>query len=251
MKGLVLIALLAVVPAFSLSAPLQQGADPWGTVKGRLVWDGDKIPVPGHLADPNIPPGVKVPDDRLIVNAKNRGIRNGLVWLEWEEGKGNTVHPNLRLLNAPEVAVTIKGFRYHPPVTALRAGQPLVVKNADQVPYPLRCMSLEARNETGLLLPAGQAYKIAGLAAQRYPLILGSDVHPWMRGYVGVFDHPYFAVTDEDGRFEIKLAPAGPVRVFIWQQKMGWLGGKDGRDGYRHTVPASGIIDLGDLKMKK
>ena len=52
-----------------------------------------------------------------------------------------------------------------------------------------------------------------------------------MIGYVRVFDHPYYALTDEDGKFEIKNAPAGKFRMVVWQEKQGFLGGKEGRFG--------------------
>ena len=51
-----------------------------------------------------------------------------------------------------------------------------------------------------------------------------------MTGYVRVFDHPYFAVTDENGNFEIKNAPAGKFRIVYWHEN-GIRGGAKGRAG--------------------
>jgi hypothetical protein len=47
------------------------------------------------------------------------------------------------------------------------------------------------------------------------------DVHPWMTGYVVVTDNPHFAVTGDDGSFEIKDVPAGKYTVEIWHEKYG------------------------------
>jgi hypothetical protein len=52
-----------------------------------------------------------------------------------------------------------------------------------------------------------------------------------MSGYVRIFDHPYYAVTDEDGKFEIKNAPAGKLRIVYWHEAKGLLGGAKGRAG--------------------
>jgi len=56
---------------------------------------------------------------------------------------------------------------------------------------------------------------------------------------VRVFDHPYFAVTNEQGRYEIKDAPVGKYRIFIWHSAGGFSGGNDGRFGYELTITPS------------
>ena len=47
------------------------------------------------------------------------------------------------------------------------------------------------------------------------------DVHNWMHAYVGVVDHPYFAVTHGGGKFELKDVPAGTYTVEAWHEKLG------------------------------
>ena len=54
-----------------------------------------------------------------------------------------------------------------------------------------------------------------------------------------IFDHPYYAVTDEDGKFEIKDAPAGNYRIVYWHENVGFKGGKDGRFGEPVAIPAN------------
>ena len=47
------------------------------------------------------------------------------------------------------------------------------------------------------------------------------DVHNWMQAYIGVLDHPYFAVTHDGGNFELKNLPEGTYTVEAWHEKLG------------------------------
>src|SRR6266566_1627035 len=50
---------------------------------------------------------------------------------------------------------------------------------------------------------------------------LGCDVHPWMRGWLVVLDHPHAAVTGADGRFAIAAVPAGSYTLALWHETLG------------------------------
>ena len=72
---------------------------------------------------------------------------------------------------------------------------------------------------------------------------LRCDVHPWMRGYLGVLSHPYFAVTGRDGRYTLARVPAGDYVVAAWHERLGTRERKV-------EVAAGGVVDadfeLGD-----
>ena len=68
-----------------------------------------------------------------------------------------------------------------------------------------------------------------GLGAEPGPVQYKCTIHPWMAGYVRVFDHPYFAVTDADRKFEITNAPAGKFRIVYWHETA--CGGAKGQFG--------------------
>jgi hypothetical protein len=67
-----------------------------------------------------------------------------------------------------------------------------------------------------------------------------------------VLKNPYFAVSDKDGKFEIKNAPAGTYRLVAWQEGMGWVVGdtKPNKMGKKITIKADGVTDLGKLSVK-
>jgi hypothetical protein len=69
-----------------------------------------------------------------------------------------------------------------------------------------------------------------------------------MVGWLRIFDHPYFAVTDEDGKFEIKLAPAGNYSLMSWHEAVGY--GPGGRQGVPVTIKGGADTDVGKLELK-
>ena len=73
-----------------------------------------------------------------------------------------------------------------------------------------------------VILPAKGEQKIENLKADRYPVKIACNIHPWMGAWVRVFSHPYYAVSDADGRFTIQQAPAGKYRLVSWHEAVGW-----------------------------
>jgi hypothetical protein len=102
------------------------------------------------------------------------------------------------------------------------------------------------------LIPAGAQHTVNAkiLEAKNRPYQVSCNIHPWMKAWVLVCDHPYFAVTDKDGTFQIKNAPAGTFRLMIWKDDHGWLGGVKGRNGMEVAIKAGGVTDVGQLKIK-
>src|SRR5205823_385950 len=94
-------------------------------------------------------------------------------------------------------------------------------------------------------VPAGGQVEIKDLVAERLPMLIECGIHPWMNGKVGIFAHPYFAVTDENGNFEIKNAPAGKYRIIVYNNT--YNGGAEGRFGQQITIGAGTTLDLGNI----
>jgi hypothetical protein len=104
--------------------------------------------------------------------------------------------------------LTQRGCMYDPHVVALRAGQTLEIKNDDQATHNILAMPRQNpewnRSETPGAAPLEETFAIPELA-----IPLRCNVHPWMKSYVFVFSHPYYAVTGKDGQFELKNSGAG------------------------------------------
>jgi hypothetical protein len=88
-----------------------------------------------------------------------------------------------------------------------------------------------------ILLRSGMTHNYTLVTTQRMlPDVVTDSIHPWFQGSVRAFEHPYFAVTDESGHFQIEDAPAGSWRLVIWHERIGYQGGAIGRLGERIAI---------------
>src|SRR5262245_42747456 len=270
MRKLFALAMFALVPAVVARAADE---DKWVTVKGKIVWDEAKgapparQPVKATKDEEVCAKDKEFLSEDWVVSSKSKGLKTVVVWLapeptpenlkllqsrklrDYPSFKAEDVHPALAKPEKQEVEIDQPCCRFIPHIVVARAGQDIVIKNSAPVPHNAKWVSRN-NDEINPLLPAGQQHVVKGLKAERFPIEISCSIHPWMKAWVRVFDHPYFAVTDEDGNFEIKNAPIldGKLRIFIWQEH-GLHGGKEGRFGQTLEVKP-GTMDLKEIKFK-
>jgi hypothetical protein len=234
-----------------------QGDSAWGTIKGQIVYDGDPIPEQKPLnvskdQEHCLGKGPILSED-WVVNKQNKGVRWTFVWLSPDPGAAANlpIHPTLKDIQNKEVEIDQPRCAFVPHCLAMREGQVLVAKNSSPIAHNVRWVGNPIKNPGGSnIIPTNGSFKIENLKADKLPLIVECNIHPWMKGRVGVFDHPYFAVTDDNGNFEIKLAPAGEHRLKVYHESVGWRGGAAGRNGEKITIKGGGVTDLGKLGIK-
>jgi hypothetical protein len=129
----------------------------------------------------------------------------------------------------------------------MRAGQVLLTKNSSPVNHNVNIISTGNNPSQNLLIPAGKEIKVEGWGAAAAPTKIECNIHPWMTAWVRVFNHPYFAVTDKDGNFEMKNAPAGEYNLVTWQEEVGWV--KGGKVGVPINIKADGVTDAGKIEL--
>jgi len=199
--------------------------DAKGSIKGAVSFEGDapkrkQIDVSGdktctalHASEP------LMTEDLPIV--KDGKLANVIVYVKTGAEKWS--------FDAPTTAAVVdqKGCHYVPHILAIMAGQPIEVLNSDETTHNIHGKSPTGENpEFNISQTKAGQKDTKKLEAAELPYMLGCDVHKWMNARVGVFDHPFFAVTGEDGAFELKGLPDGEYEVEGWHETLKTTSGK-------------------------
>jgi plastocyanin len=154
--------------------------------------------------------------DLLEVHPKTKGLRYVLIHVVEPSGglkareaqeTGGPVPPGERVVDQLDQMFT-------PRVIAVQAGEAVAFTNSDPANHNVRTSSGNATNEFNVFTGSGGKYVHRFAADGRTgPVRLGCDIHPWMRGWIYVFDYPFFAVTDAEGRFRIKGLKPGEYKI--------------------------------------
>lgn len=229
----------ALVVAISSGARAEDKPQ-WVTIKGQVVFPANKkIPAREAL---NVTQDKEhclsnkaILDESFIVNAKSRGIKNVVVYLrpldkEAAGFEAAQIHPDDAKRKPADVIIDQPCCMFVARVTCARVGDTIVVKNPSPVAHNFFWSSTNNGDHNPTLAAKTDWKMPKALVKESPPISYKCSIHPWMSGYVRIFDHPYYAVTDDDGKFEIKNAPAGKFRIVFWHEN-GVKGGRDGRFG--------------------
>ncbi|MXX77070.1 MAG: TonB-dependent receptor [Holophagales bacterium] len=115
-----------------------------------------------------------------------------------------------------------QGCRYTPRVAGIMVGQELKVLNSDELLHNVHSLS-EVNRPFNRAMPAAIKQATFSFTDEEPAFRIKCDVHPWMSSYVGVFSHPYFAVSGPDGSFEIPGLPAGTYTIEAWHERLGTM----------------------------
>jgi hypothetical protein len=228
----------------------------WVTVKGQVVFPADKkVPARAALNVTQdkmhcLAKGA-ILDESVIVNAKNRGVANVVVYLRPDSTEPaaaftkEQVHPADANRKPADVVIDQPCCMFVARVTCARVGDTIVVKNPAPVPHNFFWDSANCGTHNPNINAKAEWKMPNALKAERAPIQYKCTIHPWMSGYVRVFEHPYYAVTDADGNFEIKNAPTGKFRIVFWHEN-GVKGGAPGRFGEKLEIAAGkgGTMEL-------
>jgi hypothetical protein len=195
-------------------------AEGWGTLKGHVVFGGDP-PTPKVLAEKGKAPkdpevcakDAPLVSERLVVDGTSKGVKNVLVYLS----RPTRINDDAKKAAASaKVMFDQEKCIFTPHVLGMMNGSTITLKSSDPVNH-----NINAKLKTSPfnnLIAGGASVPFAPQGPERTPGEVTCDIHPWMKAWWMVVDHPYFAVTDAKGNFEIKNAPAGTQKVVVWQE---------------------------------
>ena len=256
-----LFCLAAFTAAAVLPTAAAQPPGGWSTIKGQVTFPAGKdlpkrAPLEVTQDKAHCLSKGQILDEALIVNEKNRGVKNVVVWLRPDDEdkesklKAEQIHPSDKARKAATVTIDQPCCMFTPRITLARAGDTILAKNTAPVAHNFKWTSGN-NGEHNPIIPAGGEFKVPPLNPEQYPIAYSCTIHPWMNGQVRVFEHPYNALTDADGNFTIANAPQGKFRLVVWHETAGYLGGKAGRFGtpieIKGDVTQLKAMEFGDL----
>jgi plastocyanin len=193
-----------------------------GAISGRILFNGDAPPMPviDMSSNPQCERQHHTPQkaETVIVNA-NGTLRNVFVWIK--DGLAPAQWP----VPSQPAKLAQNGCIYEPHVQGIMENQDLEITNDDPVNHNVHaeCEVNQAWNESQ---PPRAEHKFKKFAAPEVMFPVTCSVHPWMRAYIAVSPHPFFAVTGDDGAFTLKGVPPGTYTIEAVHEKFGKKEGK-------------------------
>lgn len=220
------------------------------SINGKVQYEG-KVPRAKKLnmaADPICGKAHTEPvfNESFLVNG-DQFMENVIVWID--SPKHSSEVPS------EPVVLDQVGCKYVPHVTGIMKGQELMIKNSDKTLHNIHSMS-KVNSNFNFAMPAKSDPATKSFAKNEDPFYIKCDVHPWMKTWVVVLEHPYWAVTDADGNFSLdtdKLEP-GTYDLCFWHEK--WDKAMKGSgycsDEYKTSVTiADKAVDAGTKIFKR
>ncbi|HKO96255.1 MAG TPA: hypothetical protein VJU86_04645 [Pyrinomonadaceae bacterium] len=209
-----------------------------GTVTGVIAFNG-AVPAPKKI-DTSADPACGTANPNL--STEDTVVKDGKLANVFVYVKDGTTADGTKVgdytFTTPSDVVTLdqKGCHYVPHVMGLQTNQKIKITNSDPTQHNVH--PTPKSNPEWNQTQANGAAPIEKTFARAEVLIpVKCNQHPWMKSYVGVLKHPFFAVSAEDGTFTIKGVPAGTYTVAAWHEK----GGPNGTEKTMQvTVPAKG-----------
>jgi hypothetical protein len=215
----------------------------FGTVTGKVVLKAPPAPAEVNVTtdrDHCLSKG-KLTSQEVIADPKTGALKNAIVYLRPDNTDRNAtfpkdrIHPSLAAVRPTVFEIDQPCCQFEPRVFAVREQTKLVIKNSSPVNHNANFQP--ESDAFNVSIPPGGAKESAPLKPESGLIVLKCDVHPWMKGVGMVFDHPYFAVTDDAGSFTLGNVPAGKWRL-VYRHEKGYHKGKDGRFGWPIEVKA-------------
>ncbi len=172
----------------------------------RIAMDSDEDCMKLHPADGQ-------PDEAVIVNP-NGTLANVFVYVK----QGLTGYA----FDTPKEPVTLNqnGCWFSPRVLGVQVGQPFHVTNSDPVTHNVHPVA-QVNREWNFSQSQGDPPVDRPFSKREVMVPVKCNIHRWMRAWVGVLDHPYYAVTGKDGTFRLPNLPPGDYTVAAWHEKFG------------------------------
>lgn len=207
-------AISSALPDPALTQPAQtESSGMRGSIEGRVVFTGKTIPHPTVIENGTDPQscGVEQSFEDLLVSKENRGIQNVILSLANEAFRLKPRPPGGKLV------LDNRKCRFDPHVAVLTAGSTVEAINSDAIFHTTHLYSGPSSRNLSLHV-GGKARHV--LQRPGF-VIVKCDIHGWMKAFIRVDNHPFHAVSDADGKFQIRGIPEGSYTLEVWHEYYG------------------------------
>ena len=199
-------------------APTVSPVDPAtaGSIAGRISFEGTPpAPQPIRMnSDPTCESQSAGATSEALIVGPEGGLQNVFVYVR--DGLGDLAFP----IPSTPILLDQQGCRYVPHVLGAQVGQTVEVLNSDPTLHNVHAVPT-ANSEFNIGQPLPGMKHTHVFSASEVMVPFKCDVHPWMTAYIGVLDHPFFAVTGADGTFELQGLPPGTYTIEAWHETLG------------------------------
>ena len=152
-------------------------------------------------------------DAQDLIMSADRGIRNAVVSLQ-------TPPAGVRwYLSGPPPQMDQKKCVFIPRIVVVPVGGTMEFLNSDRLLHNIRSKNIRHNRAFNRTQPRGRTIPITFTKPEIVQV--GCDLHPWMRSWVVVADHPFYTITGNDGEFTLGNVPPGRYTLEVWQEMLG------------------------------
>ena len=207
-----------------------------GTIAGTVKFEGT-APAMKKLEITKNPEVCGLTDnfDESVVVGEGGALKNTIIYLmDISSGAGFSKDAKVKY------ELDQKGCHFNPHVRLLPVGQRLTMLNPDKIMHNVHIFSRENpafnRSQPGSRrkMPVKAVKKAEG------PVAVKCDVHGWMKAWIAYIPHPYFALSDENGKYTLENVPPGTYKLGYWHEAC----------GTNNDAPASVTVDAGGSVMQ-
>lgn len=195
--------LLLSISHILIRTPMLDAQPAPASITGVIRFTGD-VPPPKAIMTTD---GGTIHHHDLVVDAKTKGLRYVFAVLE-------DAPPQAKIKNAKPVLVDQRDMLFLPRVAAVQHGQAMRFENNDLCNHSVMATSIVPANQINVVAAPNQPVTHT-FEPQKTPVLIGCSLHNWMRAWVFVVPHPWFAVSDSQGQFRLENVPPGKYTLLL------------------------------------